>query len=245
MKSEFLMKAEIFIFLSFIFLFFIALWGGNIKARKEITERFKSIPTEEKNKILENELANITSENQRLKNKLENLENKYQENPPIIILSEENEHYRFELGSAVIPQALKKELNSSIIPKLDEWSNKYDCDAIMVIGHTDGVEIKDKYSNLDKYLNESLTRMNLSALNPGSNVDLGMMRAIAVLNELRKNQNTNTLERIKYWLPYSGGQLILTNDMLATYYDNTENKQRRKIEIILHKRDKRKYENND
>lgn len=202
MNEKLLMKAEIFIFLAFIFLFFVILYGGG------------------KSKAQESE---------------------YQENPPIIILSESNQNYRFNSGSAVIPNTLEIELQSSIIPQLNRWSELYECNAIMVIGHTDDEAVRISNSNLDKTLNEALKSSSLQSVRPGSNVDLGMMRAIAVLNELRRSKKNGIFSNIEFWLPYSAGQLIKTDDKLDFYYDGSDDKSRRRIEIILHKHSKRKY----
>ncbi len=175
--------------------------------------------------------------------KLKESEEEQKKNPPIIILSEENENHRFNSGSAEIPISLLVEINKTIVPKLELWITEYECDAIMVIGHTDEEAVSKKVSNLDYELTNELNGKSLKKVRPGSNVDLGMMRSVAVIKELRKYLGRSRLDSIKFWLPYSAGQLILTDDRLDLDYTNSKDKSRRRIEIILHKHEKRSYQN--
>lgn len=235
MINDLLMKAEIFVCLAFMFLFFAIQWGKTVDPDPP-----KDMTPEEQLQYYKKKTAILKDSLKLLKSKYESDSSKYQDNPPIIILSENNENHRFELGSAAIPEDLQFELEKKIIPELSKWSEQYDCDAIMIIGHTDGVELSRKNSNLDSYINESLDNDEVNSLKAGSNMDLGIMRAISVMNVLRK-QKHSALSKISYWLPYSAGQLISSDDKLVTEYDGKENKLRRKIEIILHKHDKRSY----
>ncbi|MHA7831798.1 MAG: hypothetical protein ACX93O_11920 [Flagellimonas sp.] len=177
--------------------------------------------------------------------KLKENEEEQKRNPPIIILSEENENHRFNSGSAEIPLSLLSEIKTSIVPQLETWILEYKCDAIMVIGHTDEEAVSNRVSNLDYELTNELNGQTQNPIKPGSNVDLGMMRSLAVLKELRKFLGKSKLDSIKYWLPYSAGQLILTDDQLDLDYTNSRDKSRRRIEIILHKHEKRSYLNSE
>lgn len=237
MINDLLMKAEIFVCLAFMFLFFAIQWG---KTMDTDPENQKDKPVEEQLKHYKFRTSQLMDSLNLLRGKYESDSSKYQDNPPIIILSENNENHRFELGSAIVPEDLRNELEKKIIPELGKWSEQYNCNAIMIIGHTDGVELSRKSSNLDSYINESVDDDEVNSLKAGSNMDLGIMRAISVMNVLRKQKN-GTLSRIRYWLPYSAGQLINEKDSIITEYDGKESKIRRKIEIILHKHDKRTY----
>ncbi|MHB2154059.1 flagellar motor protein [Calditrichota bacterium GD2] len=165
---------------------------------------------------------------------------KEQENPPIIILSEKEKSFRFDLGSANIPTAFNNALWNQIIPFLDSLSRVYECDAIEVIGHTDGVPINSWTSNLDQNLITYFKNCNVENLSPGSNVDLGMMRALAIIQIFIKSQQKGFLKKIKYFFPYSAGQMIGVNRSLITKDAFDPDKGRRRIEIALFKSATRK-----
>ncbi len=161
------------------------------------------------------------------------LEMQRKENPPIIILSEQNQQYRFSLGSAKIPHQFKEQLVTRIIPLLDSLSQIYHCDAIEVVGHTDGVPIRNTNSNLDRFLVPAFNHGQVEALNPGSNVDLGMMRSLAIIQILQDSKKKGWLKHIRYFFPYSAGQMIQLDKSLTSRNLIKNNKARRRIEIRL------------
>lgn len=170
------------------------------------------------------------------------LQKQQQENPPIIILSEKEKNYRFDLGSAKIPALFQQALKTHIIPILDSLSHVYDCDAIEVIGHTDGAPINNLSSNLDDKLISFFNQNQVENLSPGSNVDLGLMRALAIVQILKQSQKRGKLKKIKYFFPYSAGQMIKTNRLLMEKDSFEKDKTRRRIEIALLKSSTRKLE---
>ncbi len=142
------------------------------------------------------------------------------ENPPTVTLSEEDESFRFQSGSAELEQSFLIKLKEEIIPGVDSLAQAFDCDAIQIIGHTSGspvgrISLSENASNLDKYLAETIYDP-CNRLRAGSNVDLGMMRALSVMTVFREYQNekAETLTNIRYWLPYSAGPLILESGEL-------------------------------
>ena len=171
---------------------------------------------------------------------------KLRENPPIITLSEEDEDFRFESGSAQLKEGYLIKLTEEIIPKIDSLSHAFECDAIQIIGHTSGSPVgsggQSKYSsNLDSYLAETL-HGPCQQLRAGSNVDLGMLRALSVMKVFRqyRDEKEKTLANIKYWLPYSAGPLILENGELIPRQSvvadrGMDHASRRRIEIRLFK----------
>lgn len=155
------------------------------------------------------------------------------DNPPIIILNEQEQRFRFQLGSARIPTYFAQALTERIIPLLDSLSESYGCDAIEVVGHTDGVPIHNLESNLDSDLAGSFSRGRVEGLTPGSNLDLGMMRARAIIQLFQQGQLAGWFESIEYFFPYSAGQMIKL-DRTLTAIDSEENDlARRRIEIRL------------
>ena len=149
------------------------------------------------------------------------------ENPPIIILSEKNEDFRFPSGSAEVPSAFVKALQQEIIPELDRLSKRYQCDSIEIIGHTDGVPVTKSVSNMD-YITHNVRKSV-----PGSNLDLGMLRAISVMKVFEDAQNSGALGRIRRIIPYSAGQFVLPDKQLAWGYNRHGDDVRRRIEIRL------------
>ena len=156
-----------------------------------------------------------------------------QESAPIVILSEQEERYRFELGSAEVSPFFKGALQARIIPLLDALSVRFDCDAVEVVGHTDGVPVRALFSDLDARLIDAFRMSRGDHLNPGSNVDLGMMRALAIVAILSESQRAGWLERIQFFFPYSAGQMILLDRTLASGSIGQADRARRRIEIRL------------
>lgn len=155
------------------------------------------------------------------------------ENPPIIILSERNQNYRFAVGSAEISDSFKQALDERIIPVLNRQSQRCNCDAIEVIGHTDSLSVNSGRSNLDEKLISAFNQEQTPNLVPGSNLDLGMMRALSIIRYLKQAQKEGKLTQIKYFLPYSAGQMLKPNHTLDTSPQKTENERRRRIEMRL------------
>ncbi|OQX97709.1 MAG: hypothetical protein B6I24_07855 [Bacteroidetes bacterium 4572_128] len=59
------------------------------------------------------------------------------------------------------------------------------------------------------------------------------MRSVSVTFFLKKFQNKERLKDIKYWLPYSAGQLVKLDYNLDDDYNNKLDDSRRRIEIKL------------
>lgn len=166
-----------------------------------------------------------------------------EKNPPVIILKDDL--YKFELGKAIINEPFKKRFRDYEINRLINARKDCKCDILEVIGHTDGVPVKEaNRSNLDRVVVKSYFRKSLADVIPGSNADLGLMRSIAVIQLIRAYSNDYPeLKKIKYFLPYSAGQLILLDGSISPpsqSYMMNEN-ERRRIEIRLRRKVKNKY----
>lgn len=159
---------------------------------------------------------------------------------PIITLSENNSAFRFPSGSAQMSPEFQQRLLDDVFPKIQSNSQRYDCDVLMVIGHTDEVQVGEtkRWSNLDDELTQAYATGTLDTLHAGSNTDLGMVRALALVNFFRANQEL--IPGIRYILPYSAGQMIQLNRSLSTTFLKDNNKgvpdeARRRIELQLTK----------
>jgi flagellar motor protein MotB len=129
-------------------------------------------------------------------------------------------------------------LREIIIPEIIELSVKYKTTVIEVIGHTDGVPIRQTASSMDQKLINFLNAP--SEITPplvADNVGLGMGRAAAVIRALRSNPSLANMTL----LPLSAGQTTGPNDQPSVSENSpaTPDEQRRRIEIRL----RRKFEN--
>ncbi len=151
--------------------------------------------------------------------------NKKLESASPIIIDEKSGNFKFPSGSAELTPDLKKYIQKTIIPRIQRETVRGDIDFIQVIGHTDSQGISNA-SNLDAKLTLAATgNAKINALQAGSNTDLGLMRAVAVVQFL----NTNKLGAVKF-RAYSAGQLYLPSGKLAPI-DIQANDARRRIEI--------------
>ena len=160
----------------------------------------------------------------KLNKDLEEANKRLQSASPIVI-DESSGNFKFKSGSAELNPQLKNYIATKISPNINKILESREIDFIQIIGHTDGEGIKQN-SNLDKTL-ETVAQgtQPVSKLLPGSNADLGLMRALAVVQEL---QNTG-LENVEF-RAYSAAQLYLPSGRLASV-DRQPNETRRRIEI--------------
>lgn len=150
------------------------------------------------------------------------------ETPPIFTIDESGT-YRFPSGSAELPEALVAYINQDLVAKIVNHVKDYQVDTIEIIGHTDGQVNGAVVSNLDQNLELVATkRRPLSSLIAGSNADLGLMRAVAVSNQLQLSPSLRNLE----FRAYSAAQLVSPQGGLAVISRRSDGS-RRRIEIRL------------
>ena len=208
MNTKNLKQAEMFALLAMLFLI-ATLFSSS--ARTNVEDRYKT---------LHRKVEKLT----KLRDRLLALKN---ETPPIINLTEKDPRFRFASGSAILSDDFKDGL-LSLLPRLDRLAEKYDCDMIEVVGHTDNMPLKKSLSSMDGMdAKPGKTRA-------GSNVDLGMLRAISVMRELEQaRQQQDKLQNIAYILPYSAGQFISVDSKLVWGKSPQGDHTRRRIEIRL------------
>lgn len=153
------------------------------------------------------------------------LNRKLQAAAPIII-DEQSGNFKFKSGSAELNSDLKNYISQVIIPNIESITKTHDIEFIQVIGHTDGQGI-DSVGNLDKMLEKVANReVSVTTLKAGSNADLGLMRALAVIQEIKKVEQLKKIE----FRAFSAAQLYLPSGELASL-DRKNNEDRRRIEI--------------
>ncbi|MEM9596447.1 MAG: hypothetical protein AAGD06_19410 [Acidobacteriota bacterium] len=150
--------------------------------------------------------------------------------PPVFDLPDSQ--YRFRSGSATLTPDFEAKLRTEVAQKIQEEAERCGCDVVEVVGHTDGQPFKKaRETNLDRKLPLELEGRNDGKLRAGSNVELGMTRAVSVarvLLELRDQKKLGTVQHIR---PYSAGQLIDAEGQLAKPADVARDAKRRRIEI--------------
>lgn len=142
-----------------------------------------------------------------------------------IIIDEKSGNFKFPSGSAELTPDLQKYIQNIVLPEIQKATEKGNIDFIQIIGHTDSQGISNA-SNLDGKLTSAATGTEkINALKAGSNTDLGLMRAVAVVQFL----NTHKLGKVKF-RAYSAGQLYMPSGELAKI-DRGADDSRRRIEI--------------
>ena len=156
--------------------------------------------------------------------------------PPILVLSEETEEFRFSSGSDTLTHQFRRALRTSIVPLLDSLQDSCQCDLIEVVGHTDAEPIRrGQRSNLDRSLLAVYHGADSVGVMAGSNVDLGMLRALSVVGALKRiKDRTGLLEGVERFVPYSVGQVVLPDGTISQAdSDPPRDAARRRIEIRL------------
>jgi flagellar motor protein MotB len=193
----------------------------------------------------------LITENSDLKKRIEDLL-RADDKPPIIQISEnegEKQVYRFAPASSEMDQVFVDGLVNHKFGLLADMiferqkSGLGRVNTLEIIGHTDPVPLKTNNvrGNLDAKLPSYLQgEVALSTLNPGSNNDLGLLRALAVKEQwslfVQKHPLRDKLQQISVRC-YSAGQTIPPINELAIddSYSNREYLQRlaRRIEMRL------------
>jgi hypothetical protein len=146
--------------------------------------------------------------------------------PPSINLEDSNK-YRFASGSFVLTGDFRAALKNEAVPQIKRTIRCYGSDSIELVGHTDGTPAGG-LSNLDRLLSEGTSKAGLNRLTAGSNTDLGLLRALAVKNEIETLLGKEG-KGISY-RSLSGGSLIGKSGSIDPAV-NTSDKSRRRIEI--------------
>ncbi len=164
-------------------------------------------------------------ESQRLNQNLQEANQRLQSASPIVI-DEKSGQFSFISNSAELTPELQKYIINQVIPTIQETIQKHEIDFVQIIGHTDG-QVISLMGNLDVILEKvAKNEQTVNKLKPGSNTDLGLMRALAVVQKI---EETGQLKSVKF-KAYSAGQLYLSSGELSPLNRNAD-ANRRRIEI--------------
>ena len=149
--------------------------------------------------------------------------------PPIVVIQDSGE-YQFESGSAGLPRELKGYITGNLVNKIERISQQKNLYVVEIIGHTDG-QVNFGGGNLDQQLEEvAKGQKPIDSLKPGSNADLGLMRALEVVKQLQEvQQQTGQLKGVQF-RAYSAAQLQLPSGEFAGA-NRQPDANRRRIEI--------------
>jgi flagellar motor protein MotB len=201
----------------------------------QVQEEFKK--SQDIVKRLNTDLSNVKTELQTTKIEITKLTetNKRLKSPPLIVIKDSDKDpngrpLRFETGRADLPEGLRLFIEDNVVNQLDNFAKEYPGYIVDVIGHTDGQATAAPVSNIDQTLeNVANGNESVSNLNAGSNADLGLMRALAVVKKLQEIQGEKRLGGLKF-RAYSAAQLYLPSGDYASVNRNAD-ESRRRIEI--------------
>ena len=149
--------------------------------------------------------------------------------PPVVVIQDSG-GFQFESGSSSLPPNLKNYITMDLVDRIERISQQRNLYVVEIIGHTDG-QVNFGGGNLDRQLEEvAQGRKSVESLKPGSNADLGLMRALEVVKQLQTVQEqTGRLKGVQF-RPYSAAQLQLPSGEFADPNRNPD-ANRRRIEI--------------
>ena len=166
----------------------------------------------------------VLFQSQKLNQELIEANRRLQSASPIVI-DENSGKFKFKSGSAELNPQLTSYIVEEISPEIKNILRSREIDFIQVIGHTDGQGTQQN-SNLDRTLETvAQGQQPVSRLSAGSNADLGLMRALAVVQKLESSGLKNVEFRA-----YSAAQLYLPSGNLASV-NRQPDETRRRIEI--------------
>ena len=169
-------------------------------------------------------LQQSTAREARLETEVERLKSA----PPVVIIQDSGE-YQFDSGSAELPAELRNYVKTELVERIEQITQERNLYVVEIIGHTDGQVIANT-SNLDKSLEAVASgRQSVDELRPGSNADLGLMRALEVVKQLQEVQKSGRLSGIEF-RAYSAAQLLLPSGEFAAV-NREPDRNRRRIEI--------------
>ena len=149
--------------------------------------------------------------------------------PPVVVIQDSG-GFQFESGSANLPRELKSYITQDLVDRIERITQQRNLYVVEIIGHTDG-QVNFGNGNLDRQLEEvAQGKQPVDSLKPGSNADLGLMRALEVVKQLQAvQQQTGRLKGVQF-RPYSAAQLQLPTGEFASR-DRNPDANRRRIEI--------------
>lgn len=179
-----------------------------------------------------NRIDTLLSSNKQSRDRIDILQSeikRLKSAPPVVVIQDSGE-YQFKSGSANLPEELKSYITLDLVERIERLAQERNLYVVEIIGHTDG-QVNFGNGNLDQQLEEVASgRQPVDTLKPGSNADLGLMRALEVVKQLQAvQQQTGRLKGVQF-RPYSAAQLQLPSGEFAAPTRDPD-ASRRRIEI--------------
>lgn len=160
--------------------------------------------------------------------------------PPAVRMAADDPRFVFPTGTARIERGFREALWTEVFPDLEKKSRRCGptCDLIEIVGHADEQPGRGRTrSTLDDHLIDAVSDgSHFDALHPGSNADLGMMRAVAILRELqafRVRRDGALQAHVRGILPFSAAQMVALDQTVPPHATFRRDDARRRIEIFL------------
>ena len=147
--------------------------------------------------------------------------------PPVIKLAD-TDAYRFGTGSFLLSPQFKKTLQVNAVPQISRTIQCYGIDTVEIIGHTDG-RPGGIGGNLDYSLVGLSSGSGMQRMIPGSNIDLGLLRAISVKAELESSLPSGLTQDVGFRALSAGSTISPDGRFLPA--KNLDESSRRRIEI--------------
>ena len=147
--------------------------------------------------------------------------------PPVIKLADTHA-YRFDTGSFLLSKTFKQTLRENAVPQISRTIHCYGIDTVEIIGHTDG-RPGGLGGNLDYSLGSFTSGSDMQEMVPGSNIDLGLLRAISVKAELESSLSRGTTQNVGFRVLSAGSTISPDGNFLPA--KNLDESSRRRIEI--------------
>jgi len=154
--------------------------------------------------------------------------------PPNVNIAEAK-GFAFNVGTVVLSDGASENFENVVVGPLIKLNEDYEgfIDTIEVIGYTDEKANPSKPSDLDAHLTAAIEgRVRLDKLSFGSNADLGLLRAVAIMQRLKKVQREGRLPNFPIHA-YSAAQINPPESLPAT---GDTDKALRRMEIRLTRR---------
>ena len=146
---------------------------------------------------------------------------------PIVTL-QDTSAYRFKTGSFVLSSDFKHALSVNVIPEILRTVRCYGIDTVDIIGHTDG-RPSAIGGNIDFKILEAFDSGKFEKIVPGSNIDLGFMRALSVKKEIQSSFDDSALHNVNLRVLSAGSTLDPSGKFVPAQI--VDDSSRRRIEI--------------